>query len=107
MLPTFQIVPRQDFIVTAAAVIICLADPTISGPVGSPDRRGSLSGFQIDLAIAIENMALTAWDLGIGSCWIGGFEEDYVKKMLGIPQNLRVVSLLTLGYADESPSAEE
>ena len=89
--------PRQNSIVTAPAVIICLADPAVSAIVGS------LNGFQIDLAIAIENMVLTAWELGIGSCWIGAFKEDEVKKVLGIPQNLRVVCLLTLGYADESP----
>ncbi|MCJ7635259.1 nitroreductase family protein [Candidatus Bathyarchaeota archaeon] len=89
--------PRQNSIVTAAAVIICLADPAVSAIVGS------LNGFQIDSAIAMENMALTAWDMGIGSCCIGAFREDDVKKLLAIPENLRVVSLLTLGYADENP----
>jgi nitroreductase len=50
----------------------------------------------------VENMALTAWDMGIGSCWIGAFSEDGVKRVLNIPANFRVVSLLTLGYADEA-----
>ena len=89
--------PRQISIETAAAVIICLANPAISANVGS------LNGFLIDLAIAIENMVLTSWDLGIGSCWIGAFNENDVKHLLNIPENLRVVSLLTLGYADELP----
>ncbi len=89
--------PRQNSILTAPAVIICLSDPAVSAIVGS------LNGFQIDLALAVENMILTAWDLGIGSCCIGAFKEDDIKKLLGIPQNLRVVCLLTLGYADESP----
>jgi nitroreductase len=83
--------------ITAPTVIICLADPEMSRPVGPFD------GFLVDLAIAIENMALTAWNLGIGSCWIGAFQEDKVKALLNIPDNLRVVSLLTLGYADEQP----
>jgi nitroreductase len=94
--------PRQKSIETAAAVIIGLADPAIARPVGPVP-----SGFQIDLSIAIENMALTAWDLGIGSCWIGAFMEEGVKTLLEIPENLRVVSLLTLGYADEKPKLKE
>jgi len=91
--------PPQSSVCTAAAIIVCLADPEMSRPVGS------FNGFLIDLAIAIENMALTAWDLGIGSCWIGAFQEDKVKALLelNIPEHLRVVSLLTLGYTDEQP----
>lgn len=89
--------PPQSSVSTAAAVLVCLADPEVSRPVGP------FNGFLIDLAIAIENMALTAWELGIGSCWIGAFQEDRVKTLLAIPENLRVVSLLTLGYPDEQP----
>ncbi len=88
---------NQAFVGEAAAVIVCLADPKRSAKVGVFDA------FLIDLAIAIENMALTAWELGIGSCWIGAFDEEKVKKMFNIPANLRVVSLLTLGYPNEQP----
>jgi nitroreductase len=88
---------NQRFVGEAAVVLVCLANPEESAKVGP------FEGFLIDLAIAIENMALTAWDLGIGSCWIGAFNEDDVRDLLGIPKNLRVVSLLTLGYPDEKP----
>jgi len=90
----------QSFVGEAAAVIICLANSERSAKVGP------FEGFLIDLAIAIENMALTAWDLGIGSCWIGAFDEEKVKELLDVPGNLRVVSLLTLGYPDEKPGAK-
>ena len=89
--------PPQSSVSTAPTVIICLAVPEMSRKVGPFD------GFLVDLSIAIENMALTAWELGIGSCWIGAFQEDKVKTLLNVPENLRVVSLLTLGYADEQP----
>ena len=89
---------NQGFVGRAAAVIVCLANPNESAKVGP------FEGFLIDIAIAIENMALTAGDLGIGSCWIGAFSEEEVKELLGVPENLRVVSLLTLGYPDERPS---
>jgi nitroreductase len=92
-----QAAGSQSFVGEAAAVLICLANPEESASVGP------FEGFLIDLAIAIENMALTAWDLGIGSCWIGAYNEEMVKALLGVPKNLRVVSLLTLGYPDERP----
>ena len=85
----------QNFVGESAAVIVCLAEPEASFPVGP------FEGFLIDLSIAIENMVLTAWDLGVGSCWIGAFSEDEVKKLLDVPDSLRVMSLLTLGYPDE------
>ena len=88
---------HQSFVGDAAAVVVCLADPDACA------RVGPFRGFLIDTSIAIENMALTAWERGIGSCWIGDYNERGTKQLLGIPDHLRVVSLLTLGYPDEEP----
>jgi nitroreductase len=90
-----QAAGNQSFVGEAATVMVCLANPEESASVGP------FEGFLIDLAIAIENMVLTAWDLGIGSCWIGAYNEGKVKELLDVPRNLRVMSLLTLGYPDE------
>ena len=90
----------QSFVGESAAVIVCLADPEESETVGP------FEGFLVDLAIAIENMALTAWDLGVGSCWIGDYSEERTRQLLGVPRKLRVVSLLTLGYPDEGPGSK-
>ena len=95
-----EVANNQSFVGEAAAVVVCLANPEESA------RVGHFEGFLIDLAIAIENMALTSWDLGIGSCWIGAFNEGKVRELLGIPAHLRVVSLLTLGYPDERPEGK-
>ena len=55
--------------------------------------------YPIDVAIAIEHMALKATEEGLGTCWIGAFYEDKVKEILGIPEkDIRIVALLTLGY---------
>ena len=54
--------------------------------------------YPIDVAIAIEHMALKATEEGLGTCWIGAFHEDKVKEILGIPKDIRVVALLALGY---------
>jgi nitroreductase len=60
--------------------------------------------YPIDLAIAVEHMVLAAAVEGLGTCWIGAFYEEEVKKVLNIPPEVRVVALLPLGYPDESPA---
>jgi len=59
----------------------------------------------VDTSIAVQNMVLAAWSLGVGSCWIGDFVESEVKELLGIPDDYRVVTLLSLGYPAETRAA--
>jgi nitroreductase len=61
--------------------------------------------YPIDVAISVDHMSLEAAEQGLGTCWIGAFHEDQVKKILGVPEKIRVVVMLTLGYPAESPSA--
>ena len=61
--------------------------------------------YPIDVAIAVDHMSLSAIAEGLGTCWIGAFYEDQVKQILEIPENIRVVVMLTLGYPAESPIA--
>ena len=46
-------------------------------------------------------MVLTATSEGLGTCWIGSFNERQVKKLLNIPERFRVIALLALGYRRE------
>lgn len=66
---------------------------------GFLDRKWSIIGT----SIALQNMVIAAWALGIGSCWIGGFKEDKVKELLEIPDKWKIVALVTLGYPDKTP----
>jgi nitroreductase len=59
--------------------------------------------YPIDVAISVDHMALKAVEEGLGTCWVGAFYEDEVKKILGIPDDIRVVELLTLGYPVDVP----
>jgi len=60
--------------------------------------------YPIDVAIAVDHLTLAAAELGLGTCWIGAFCEADVKKVLGIPEGVRVVELMPLGYpADPEP----
>jgi nitroreductase len=54
--------------------------------------------YPIDTAIAVDHMTLAAVAEGLGTCWIGAFDEKKVKEILNVPYNVRVVSLLPLGY---------
>ncbi|MDD1752745.1 MAG: nitroreductase family protein [Methanotrichaceae archaeon] len=61
--------------------------------------------YPIDVAISVDHMSLEAVNQGLGTCWIGAFYEDQVKEILGVPDKIRVVVMLTLGYPAESPSS--
>jgi nitroreductase len=58
----------------------------------------------IDTTIALQNMVIAACSLGIGSCWVGDFERAEVKRALGVPEDWRILSLISFGYPDEKPS---
>ncbi|AIS33031.1 nitroreductase family protein [Methanobacterium formicicum] len=61
--------------------------------------------YTVDLSIAVSFMMLEATELGLGTCWLGAFDEEAVKEILGIPSDIRVPAMFTLGYADENPVA--
>ncbi len=84
-----------------AAVIVACGDPARSG-----NREGK-PYYLVDVAIAVEQLVLEAWELGLGTVWVGFFNEDKVKKALGIPENIRVVALVPIGYPSEKKSITE
>ena len=53
---------------------------------------------ETDAAIVCTHMMLQAYELGIGSCWVGYFNADAVSKVLGLPENVTVSALLPMGY---------
>jgi nitroreductase len=81
-----------DFILKCDTVLVCFGDPR--------DRW-----YEVDAAVALENMSLTAWDMSIGSCFVGYFNEEHLKSLLHIPPDMKVVACLTLGIPDECPDA--
>ena len=69
--------------------------------VACGDTKASPDWCYIDVAIAVENMVLATTGEGLGTCWVGSFDEEQVKKLLKIPSNYAVVVLLAVGYARE------
>jgi nitroreductase len=93
-----EIARDQTWISDAGVIIIALAMDKNSPEVYE-------RWVERDVMTAVEHMVLTAWSLGLGSCWIGAFYEDQVKKLLDIPDEMTVINLLPIGVPDHSPEA--
>ena len=88
----------QSFIGEAPTVIVaCGTESESIMACGQP-------AYTVDVSIACAFMILQAYELGLGTCWIGLFKEDEVKKILKIPADVRVVAMTPLGYPNELPS---
>jgi len=57
----------------------------------------------IDVTIALQSMVIAAWTQGVGSCWIGGFNEEKLKETLNLPDESKIVCLVSFGIPDEEP----
>lgn len=87
----------QQFVAQAPVVIAaCAEDHDHVMRCGQPS-------YAIDVAIATDHLTLQATAEGLGTCWIGSFYEDQVRKVLGIPGDVRVVGLVTVGYSAQPP----
>jgi len=92
----------QSFIEEAPVVIVVCADEERSAR-GYGTRGRALYCIQ-DTAAAIQNIHLAAYALGLGTCWVGAFREDDVRKILDIPVGVRPVAIIPVGYPAESPA---
>jgi len=96
---------EQYWIQTAPALIIVCAVPE------KHEMYYGLRGKRLyniqDCAASIENILLSATELGLGSCWIGAFEEEKVRALFGIPPDVRPQAIISLGYSDETPKERQ
>lgn len=82
--------------------------PVIVVACGFPDKAAKMmagyrNSVELDVAIAVDHLTLAAVAEGLGTCWIGAFQEEHVRRLLDIPRSALVVALTPLGY----PSAPE
>ena len=96
----------QAFIADANAIIVVLGDTSVSCcPRATWTTR--------DPMIATEHLVLAATALGYGACWIANYESrprewvDEVKRVLKIPEHLRIIVLVAIGVPDEKPSPKQ
>ncbi len=82
---------NQKFVGSAPAVIVACSNSD------HVMRCGQAVG-PIDIAIALEHIALQATAEGLATCWIGSFFPDKVRAILGIPKDIQVIELMPIGY---------
>lgn len=101
----FDYCMQQDVFNTAQAAIIVCAEADYA------EKFYGLRGKRIysiqNCASAIQNMLLTAYDLGLGTVWIGGFDEDAVMQNFDIPEDVRPQAIILVGYSAEEPEPKE
>lgn len=92
---------NQWFIAEAAAVLVFFANPKRSA-IKYGKRGAELYCIQ-DATIACTYAQLSAVALGLGTCWVGAFEDNGIKASLSVPMDLKPVAILTIGYPAEEP----
>ena len=90
-----EVANNQTFVGEAPAIIVACAETD-----GHIMRCGQPC-YPIDVANALDHITLAAVELGLGSCWIGAFDEEGVKEILDIPDEIRVVELMPIGYPSD------
>lgn len=86
---------NQSFLENAGAIIIACSNSS------EVMRCGQAVG-PIDVAIALEHIALQATQLQLATCWIGSFYPEKVKPIVGIPKNIAIIELIAVGYPADS-----
>tara|TARA_Y100000310_G_scaffold332537_1_gene408311 strand:+ start:2085 stop:2597 length:513 start_codon:yes stop_codon:yes gene_type:complete len=90
----------QRFI--AQAPVIIAAVSTNPEDIMSSD----VPAYPVDLAIALDHMTLAAVEEDLGTCWIGAFDQEKVKQILGVPKQYKVMALLPIGVPYDDPGVK-
>ena len=94
---------RQEFVATAPVVVVVGADTDAFATHHSVWHRWDAYKFRglfyiQETAAAIENLMLAAVEMGLGTCWIGSFNEGEVSKIVEFPASIRPVAMITIGH---------
>lgn len=82
----------KEWLVQAPIMVVVCADPEKSGSAEGKEY------YMTDIGISFEHLILAAKDRGLGTCWIGEFDEKIVKEALNVPEEIRVVAFTPIGY---------
>lgn len=90
--------PAQRAVATAPVLLVVCADPGASGV-----QKGK-EYYMADAGILMDHLMLEAAELGLGTVFIGMFDEDGIRGVLGVPEQFRIVGMTPLGYPAKTPS---
>jgi len=90
----------QEFVAQAPLNIVVCANMERIAHYGS---RGKTLYTLQDVAAAVQNILLVAVSEGLGAVWVGAFDEERARKILGTPEHIRPVAIIPVGYPDQNP----
>jgi nitroreductase len=91
---------NQDFIARAPLTVVACLDRRIAVRYG--ERGVNLYSIQ-DVSASIMSMMLAAQELGLGTVWVGAFDEFDVFEILKMPDYLRPIAIVPVGYPSRTP----
>jgi nitroreductase len=77
-----------------APIVICACGI----PAENWVRNDGKNYNDVDVAIAMDHLILAAADAGLGTCWIGAFDPEATKELLGLPEGVEPIAFTPLGY---------
>lgn len=92
--------PSKKGLEEAPVVIIACADPSQSGVLWNQQY------YMTDIGIAAQNLMLAAHSLGLGTVFVGVFDEEKLRNLLNIPPNIRIVGIFPIGYPMDGKKEE-
>lgn len=93
---------HREWFNDAPAVIVCCANTNDAWVRKSDNKNHS----DVDISIAIDHITLAATDLGLATCWVCNFYVDKVQEYLNLPENMKPVALISLGYPKTKANTE-
>ena len=97
--------PATEAVRCAPVVIVACAELGKSGYYRGEPMTDKGDWFMFDVALAMQNLALAAYAIGLGTVHVGLFDAEEVARILNVPEGCAVVEMTPLGYPDESPKA--
>jgi nitroreductase len=85
--------------------------PLVIAACGLPDRgwirRDGKSFLDVDAAIVMDHLILAATNEGLGTCWVGNFDVEAAREVLGLPDDVEPIAFTPLGYPDDQPRTKK
>ncbi len=94
-----RIYPRDWFVQPPLVICIC------GIPGDNWVRRDARNYVDVDAAIVMDHLILAATELGLGTCWIGAFDPEAARQVLGLPDGVEPIAFTPLGYSADTPRA--